>query len=169
MTETPTAELSPEMVRTRRRHVLELIVVCIIGLIPWTVYLAVTLPNQYRARHWALTWAGFDVLLLGAMALTAYFGWRRQQAVIPAALATATLLVCDAWFDVSLDLGTSGIWVSVASAVFIELPLAFYIARRAHLLVRISVQHAYAAGGRKGAPAPPLRRMPLFGEWDSTH
>jgi hypothetical protein len=34
--------------------------------------------------------------------MTAYFGWRRRHSVIPAAFATATLLIYDAWFDISL-------------------------------------------------------------------
>ncbi|MDC2958204.1 hypothetical protein PO587_27560 [Streptomyces gilvifuscus] len=65
-----------------------------------------------------------------AMASTALLGWLRHHAVIVAALATALLLICDAWFDVSLAFGTPEIWLSAALAVFVELPLAFYLIRR---------------------------------------
>ena len=154
-------QLSPEQARKRRRHAMELIGVCVIGLVPWTVYLALTLPTAYRAHHWQLVWVGFDVMLLSSMAVTAYLGWRRRQAVIGGAVTTATLLVCDAWFDIALDLGTPDIWASMASAAFIELPLAFFFARRAQLLARYTLIHLYPALGQDGPP-PPLRKLPLF-------
>lgn len=119
-----------ERIRRHRRHTLELLIVCAVGLVPWTVLLAVTLPSGYQVHHWRLTWVGFDVLLVVAMASTALLGWLRRRAVIVAALATALLLVCDAWFDVSLAFGTSEIWLSAALALFAELPLAFYLIRR---------------------------------------
>ncbi|MEV6947769.1 hypothetical protein AB0N07_38650 [Streptomyces sp. NPDC051172] len=126
---TPDSDLL-ERVRRHRRHTLELLAVCAICLVPWTALLAATLPSGYRVHHWRVTWVGFDVLLVVAMASTALLGWLRHRAVIAAALATALLLICDAWFDVSLAFGTSEIWLSAALAVFAELPLAFYLIRR---------------------------------------
>ncbi|MCX4885838.1 MULTISPECIES: hypothetical protein [unclassified Streptomyces] len=126
---TATAELL-EGVRRHRRHTLELLTVCSIALVPWTVLLALTLPSGYRVHHWRAVWVGFDVLLLVAMASTAILGWLRHRAVMVSALATAVLLVCDAWFDVSLSFGTSEVWPSAALAVFGELPLAFYLIHR---------------------------------------
>ncbi|MFJ9909443.1 hypothetical protein ACIRVK_42645 [Streptomyces sp. NPDC101152] len=53
-----------------------------------------------------------------------------HRAVVAATLATALLLICDAWFDVSLAFGTPEIWLSAALAVFAELPLeSFYLIR----------------------------------------
>ncbi|WP_405876229.1 hypothetical protein [Streptomyces sp. NBC_00005] len=126
---TPTAELL-ERIRRHRRHTLELLTVCAVALVPWTVLLAATLPSGYKVHHWRVAWVGFDVLLVVAMASTAILGWLRHRAVIVSALATAVLLICDSWFDVSLALGTSGVWLSAALAVFAELPLAFYLIRR---------------------------------------
>ncbi|MCD9879825.1 hypothetical protein [Streptomyces guryensis] len=119
-----------ERVRRHRRHTLELLTVCAVVLVPWTALLAATLPSGYQVHHWRATWVGFDVLLVVAMASTAICGWLRHRAVIVAALATAVLLICDAWFDVSLAFGTSEIWLSAALAVFAELPLAFYLIHR---------------------------------------
>jgi len=119
-----------ERVRRHRRHTLELLTVCAVGLVPWTVVLALTLPSGYEVHHWRVTWVGFDVLLVLAMASTAILGWLRHRAVIVAGLATAVLLICDAWFDVSLAFGTSEVWLSAALAVFAELPLAFYLIHR---------------------------------------
>jgi hypothetical protein len=77
-----------------------------------------------------VTWVGFDALLMVAMAATALLGWLRHRAVIVSATATAVLLICDAWFDVSLAFGTSGVWLSAVLAACVELPLAFYLIRR---------------------------------------
>ena len=35
------------------------------ALLPWIVFLAIHLPADHRARHWRLTWVGFDALLTG--------------------------------------------------------------------------------------------------------
>ena len=81
---------------------------------------ASTLPAAAGCRT---AWAGFDVLLISALTATAVLGWRRHPAgILPAAVA-AVLLVCDAWFDVSLDVGTPDIWLSAALALFVELPV----------------------------------------------
>ncbi|MFC8432904.1 hypothetical protein [Streptomyces sp. NPDC057253] len=119
-----------ERIRRQRRHALELLTVCAVGLVPWTVLLAFTLPSGYTVRQWRVTWVGFDILLLVAMAATAVLGWRRNRAVVVAAVSTGALLVCDAWFDVSLALGTPDVWWSVALAVFVELPLAAFLIRK---------------------------------------
>ena len=135
---TPTPDVL-ERIRRHRRHTLELLTVCAVGLIPWTVLLATTLPSGYEVHQWRLTWVGFDVLLVVAMASTALLGWRRNRAVILAALTTSVLLICDAWFDVSLAFGTSEVWWSAALALFVELPLAFYLIRR--VMGMISLAH----------------------------
>ncbi|GAA3769084.1 hypothetical protein GCM10022403_000730 [Streptomyces coacervatus] len=143
-----------ERVRRHRRHTLELLTVCAVGLVPWTVILGVTLPSGYQVRHWRMTWVGFDVLLVVAMASTAIFGWLRHRAVIGSALATAVLLICDAWFDVSLALGTSEIWLSAALALFAELPLACYLIHR--VMGMISLAQWPSAKTMAGSDEQPL-------------
>lgn len=144
--------LDEREIHRRRRSAFQLVGVCVAGLVPWTVYLALTLPNHYRAQHWNATWTGFDVLLLLSMAATGFLGWRRKVGVLLAAMATATMLVCDAWFDISLDVGTDEIWQSVGSAVFIELPLAAFFLRRAFLIAQLARAGAF--------PFPPRSREP---------
>lgn len=138
--------------RRRRRHTLALLAVCAGGLVPWTIMLALTLPHQYDAHHWRLAWVGFDIFLLLGLGSTAYFGWRGRQLVIGTSIATAVLLVCDAWFDISLDLGTPDVWMSLGSAVFIELPLAALLMHRARLLVRLTLRSYYEAVGHTDPP-----------------
>lgn len=155
-------EFWSEVSRRRRRHAMELMVVCLAGLVPWTVYLALTLPSGFRAHYWRLAWSGFDVLLLFCMAATAYLGWRRRQAVIAGAIATATLLICDAWFDIALDLGTGDVWMSLASAVFIELPLAAFFLRRAQLIVQLTLARVLPDIAGDAKP-PGMFKLPLLG------
>jgi sterol desaturase/sphingolipid hydroxylase (fatty acid hydroxylase superfamily) len=123
--ERPLAELLPppglfERVRPVR---LTLMIGGAIGLIPWIVYLAVTLPDTYVAQNWPTTWVGFDSLLVVFMAATAVFGFLRRQLLIPTAFTTGVLLICDAWFDV-MTAGPNDVWSSIMTAAFGALPLA---------------------------------------------
>jgi hypothetical protein len=121
----------------RRRHIIEVLAASALGLIPWTVLLGLTLPSHYRVHEWRATWVGFDIMLFTAFAATAALGIRRHRAAVIFALATAVLLVCDAWFDVSLAIGTSDVWAAAGLAVFVELPTAAYILHRTHKFLRL--------------------------------
>jgi|SRR5208337_3454006 len=86
-----------------------------IALIPWTVYLGLTLPQDYTAQHWQATWVGLDVLLLAFMIATAVLGFVRHHLLTLFAFSTGVLLVCDAWFDV-LTANRGDFAVSVVTA-----------------------------------------------------
>jgi hypothetical protein len=92
--------------------------------VPWTVYLAYSLPTQAESPHYRLAWVGFDVVLVAAVFATALLSWHGRRLVVVPAVVTATLLVVDAWFDVLTTPGPEEIAVAVASAVLLELPLA---------------------------------------------
>jgi hypothetical protein len=94
-----------------------------IALIPWTVYLGLTLPQSYTAQHWQATWVGFDVLLLAFMMGTAVLGFVQHHLLTLFAFTTGVLLLCDAWFDV-LTAKRGDFAVSVLTAALGELPLA---------------------------------------------
>ena len=126
-----------DLFERRRRHTIEILAASALGLIPWTVLLGLTLPSDYRVHEWRGTWVGFDIMLATTFAATAILGIRRHRAVVIFALATAVLLVCDAWFDVSLALGTSDVWAAAGLAVFVELPTAAYLFHRTHKLLRL--------------------------------
>jgi hypothetical protein len=155
------ARLTAEQVRRKRRLSLELLWACTAFLLPWSIYLMISLPRSYNTRHYDLAWAGFDVLELLALGTTAYLGLRRRQAMIGAAVASATLLVCDAWFDIALDLGTPGIWGALAAAVFVELPLAAFLIHRATLLMRLTLFRLYGETDDQGRPLK-LTRIPML-------
>jgi hypothetical protein len=92
-------------------------------LLPWTIYIGDSLPARQVATNYDVAWAGFDVILLIALAGTAYFALRRSLYLATAATATATLLVIDAWFDV-MTTPAGQRWESIQLAAFVELPLA---------------------------------------------
>jgi hypothetical protein len=48
-------------------------------MVPWTVYIGESLPRRQLSPHYDMSWAGFDVLLLAALASTAYFALRRSR------------------------------------------------------------------------------------------
>ncbi|MGW5253532.1 hypothetical protein ACWERW_10975 [Streptomyces sp. NPDC004012] len=99
--------------------------------------LALTLPSSRHVHEWRLTWVGFDVLLIASLACTALLAWRRSRSVILYAHATAVLLICDTWFDISLDAGTGDVWISGGLALLTELPLAAFLIHRAHSLIAL--------------------------------
>jgi hypothetical protein len=108
----------------RIRRIREWLAVCAaIALVPWTIYLAFTLPESYAAQHWQAAWVGFDVLLLLFMIATAVLGFAHHHWLTLFAFATGVLLLCDAWFDVLTAENTDFV-VSVLIAVLGELPLA---------------------------------------------
>ena len=138
-------------------------IICCTALVGWIIVLWLTLHRHFTATHWRLAWVGFDIVLLAAFAVTGWAFWRGRQIVIACLLVTGALLCCDAWFDVILDLGTSGVWMSIASALFIELPLAFLMFNTARRLIRLSALVAIGeAAGPDGFPS--LWRIPLLGQ-----
>ena len=122
--ERPLDELIPAPVVARRRRLrLALMVGGAIGLIPWIVFLVITLPANYVAHNWPATWVGFDALLVAFMVTTAVLVFLRRQLVPLTAFTTGVLLICDAWFDV-MTAGPHDLWVSALTATLVELPLA---------------------------------------------
>ena len=92
-------------------------------LLPWIIYIALSLPSRQLSPNYDLAWAGFDVLLAAGLASSAYFALRRSRYLSAAAAATAALLIVDAWFDCMTTPGDSR-WESIAFCFLVELPLA---------------------------------------------
>jgi hypothetical protein len=157
------------LARGRRLGALVSIIACVV-LVGWIIVLVLTLHRSFHAQHWKGAWVGFDLILLAAFAATGWAFWRGRQIVIAFLIVTGTLLCCDAWFDVVLDAGSSDVWLSVASAVIVELPLAFLMFNAARRLIRLSALVAVGEAGDSSDCAelpddalPPLWKIPLFG------
>jgi hypothetical protein len=155
--ERPLAELLPDSVLARVRRVrLVLMAGAIIGLIPWIIYLAITLPDKYIAHNWTATWVGFDILLLVFMAATAVLGLLRRQLLVLTAFTTGILLVCDAWFDV-MTAAPADRWLSILTAAVGELPLSVILITGALRILRLTATRLYVLDA-----GMPLWRIPLL-------
>jgi hypothetical protein len=91
--------------------------------VPWTIHLAMSLPAQASAHHYRVAWVGFDVMLIVLLLLTAHVAWRGSRHVGLLAASTATMVVVDAWFDVTTS-RPADLPPAILSAVLLELPLA---------------------------------------------
>jgi hypothetical protein len=148
-------------VRRRRRFGLILMFACCIGLAGWIAVLILTLPARYTSSDWRTVWVGLDIAEMLGFALTAWAAWHQRQIVIFFMVMTGTLLVCDAWFDLALDYGSSAFTMSILSAVLAEFPLAFIMFAAARRLIRVTVHTVMQLAGIPG-PVPSLWRVPLM-------
>ena len=146
----------------RRRWFLLATIGCCVVLAAWVGVLAVTLPPFYRTGGWRGAWVGFDLAELAAFAATAWAAWRGRQVLIMCLLVLATLLLADAWFDVTLDVASNGFVWSLLSALLIEIPLALAALLAARRLLRLTIARTRSREGIPG-PVPSLWRIPLFG------
>jgi hypothetical protein len=154
--------LNDPKLRRERRVALVILTGCCIVLAGWIVVLHGTLPHHFDARHWRTVWVSFDVHLLAAFAATAWAIWRERQVLILLLVLVGTMLFCDAWFDVGTSLSTSGFWISILSAVFAELPLAFLAFAGARRLLRATVAAGIQVGARAqaGITIPTAQQAP---------
>ena len=93
-------------------------------LVPWSIWLLHSLPSRQITHHWDLAWAGFDVVLAGALLGTAFALLDGRAVGRSFAAATGALLLADAWFDVVTAGGGRDRWAAVALAACAEIPLA---------------------------------------------
>jgi hypothetical protein len=115
-----------------RRFLPALFLVPAAVLVPWLGWLVISLPCRYLSRHWGVAWAGFDTGLAIGLALTGWAALRGAPWLDRAAVATATLLAADAWFDVLTSRGAAALAVAVTEALAVELPLAVLCIWTAH-------------------------------------
>ncbi len=148
--------IDPAFLRRIRRIRLGLMTGGSIAMVPWLGYLSMTLPGNYVAHNWPLTWVGFDILLVGFMLTTAVLGYLRRQLLVLAAFTTGVLLICDAWFDL-MTAGPKDIGLSVATALLIEVPLAVFMIISAQRLMRLTMMRLWLLN-----PGMRLWDLPLF-------
>ena len=148
--------IDPAVLNRTRRIRLSLMIGGSIAMIPWLAYLSMTLPENYVAHNWPATWLGFDALLVGFMVATAVFGYLRRQVLLLAAFTSGVLLICDAWFDL-MTAEPRDLWLSVLTALCIELPLAILLIRGAVRIMRLTMIRLWLLD-----PAMRLWHLPLF-------
>ena len=119
-------------------------VACFAGMIPWTVYLAGTLPDRQLSSHYNAAWTGFDVMLAIVLLATGICVLLRSPLLAVTAAASASFLVIDAWFDIMTSPPGRQFAEALTMAAVAELPLAVACAwlsyRTEHLVdARISL------------------------------
>ena len=109
----------------------ELVATCFLliaaGMVPWTVFLGLSLPPRYDAGHWDLLWTGFDAGLICVLSYAAWAAWFHRQVIAATAIVAGTLLLCDAWFDIITSLGHGDQWITLFTGFGGELPLAVFL------------------------------------------
>ncbi len=122
------------------------------ALLPWTIWLYDSLPARATADNWDLAWAGFDLALAATLFATAVGALRGSAWTQGTAAAAATLLICDAWFDVMTSRGAHQVVVAAVMAGIAEGPLALVCLWVAHNSERVSAWAA-ATALRRGRPS----------------
>jgi hypothetical protein len=125
-----------EALRRRRRLRIGVAAAAAVLLVPWTVYLAVSLPRVHKVRAWGPLWVGFDGVELLLLALTFWLSRQRRTIGLLVAFATGVVLLCDAWFDLFTS-APGELWQAALSAVLIEIPLAVILMSGAVRALRV--------------------------------
>ena len=95
-----------------------------IAMVPWIVWIALSLPSNHTDEIYDVTWVGFDIGLLIALGAVMLLAQRRSSRVEIAAAVAGTLLVVDAWFDITTSTPGWDRWEAIGAAALIELPIA---------------------------------------------
>ncbi|WP_020119310.1 hypothetical protein [Streptomyces canus] len=125
----------------RRRHRTEHVLVgCGLVLLPWLFVPTAALPATAVAANWRTVWIGLDSSEAVGLIATGLLARRRHHLHPLTAVATATLLVVDAWFDTLMAAPGADRVSAVAMALGAELPPAVMC------VVLAARGHARAAG-----------------------
>ncbi|MFJ9523178.1 hypothetical protein ACIRPK_33660 [Kitasatospora sp. NPDC101801] len=82
------------------RPVVAVLLCCAAVLIPWIIYLAVTMDaGETTVRRWGVAWVGLDIAEVIGLVSLALLVRRQDVRASPVAAATGTLFLVDAWFD----------------------------------------------------------------------
>lgn len=112
--------------RLLRRSLLRLMIFGAGAETVWTIYVGLELPGHYVAVHWDIAWVGMDVSQVIMLSLCAWAAWRRHPMMVMFATAGGTLLMLDAWFDVTTSRRVD-ILQGVLLAVLVEIPSALVL------------------------------------------
>jgi len=129
------------------------------ALLPWIVWLSLTLPRRAEARHYRLAWVGFDVGMVFLLGILGWLARKRSPRVELAAAAATTYLLIDAWFDVVTAASDKDLLGAAAAAVILELPLAAmcgWVALHAEQVRREGIRELWRHAQRASTP-PRLR------------
>jgi hypothetical protein len=93
-------------------------------MIPWIVALQRWLPETKLVYGWSTAWVGLDAMEAAGLLTTGVLLVRRDDRYRLGAVATAVLLVVDAWFDLTTSSPGSEQLTALAMAAGLEIPVA---------------------------------------------
>ena len=70
-----------------------------IGMIPWVIYLGISLHAQHISRNWSITWVGLDIAQISLLLITGLLTRLNSIYMIFTAAITGTLFLTDASSD----------------------------------------------------------------------
>ena len=120
-------------------------------LLPWIVYLSLSLPAGEFGGMWQVVWVGFDIAMVIALASAGWLVWHRRNLAIIALTVSVVFLVVDAWFDVILTWSTNERWPAIIAALGIEIPIALLLSSAVITILRRS---AVVLQRLRGQPTP---------------
>lgn len=100
-------------------------------LLPWTIYIGLSLPSRHLSVNWDVSWTGLDIGIIIALLATGLLAYHRSIWVVIAAASAGSLLLVDAWFDVLSEHSVAMFHQALIVAFVFEIPLAamsYYLA-----------------------------------------
>ena len=92
-------------------------------MLPWAFNLARILPERHIVTNWSLVWTGFDLIMGIIFMITAYGLYKRRYWVPVSASMAATMVFCDAWFDIGTARTSSQLTGALTLALLVEIPI----------------------------------------------
>lgn len=105
-----------------RRTIAWILFGCAVVLVPWTMYLGVSLPVVVAGHHVRDFWVTYDAVLTVGLAATAWLTLHGRRVAAVTAIATAALLVIDACLDISWSHPGWHFTMAVLRAFLVEIP-----------------------------------------------
>lgn len=133
----------------------------------WTIYIGWRLPHHYVANHWDLAWVGLDVAQIVMLLLAAWAAWRGRALLVLFATAAGTLLLVDAWFDVTTA-RTGGFVQSLIFALAIEIPSALFLFWVTWRTVKELAESMFVVSEFRGVPIRKIRLVRRFDKSSAT-
>jgi hypothetical protein len=134
-----------------RQPLLAVLILAALTETAWTIYLGWRLPRHYVANHWSLAWVGLDVAQIVMLLLSAWAAWRGRALLILFASVTGTLLLVDAWFDVTTA-RNGGFAESLFFAVVIEIPSAIALFWITWRTIKQLAERVFVGSDLEGVP-----------------
>ncbi len=133
------------------------LILAALGETTWTIFVGWKLPRHYIANHWDAAWVGIDFAQITLLLLCAWAAWRRRALLILFTAVTGTLLLIDAWFDLTTA-RKGDVAQSFWQAVLFEIPSAIVMFWTSKRTIHRLAHDMFASDELANLP---VRKIPL--------